>query len=176
MAAKFVSFGLQMMTGLLSGITSGAARVLAKIGEIAGSIKSKFAGILGIHSPSRVFADYGKNLGVGLQLGMDSQSSLLMKAASRMAGAATPNMPQLVAASGGGTKSLPVPISGRGAGAFSSGALGRGGAVQITFSPQIYMQPNTPAAQQLQQAMPMLYSDFKRFMDRYLHDKGRSEA
>lgn len=160
---KLLSIGTNMMMGLLNGITAGAGRVLAKIGEIANSIKSKFAGIMGIQSPSRVFMGFGQNLGAGLELGMVAKAAGIAGAAKKLAIAATPNMPKLA---GSGLALTPAR-----AGAGSGGH-------QFTFAPTIQLMaaPGSGVQQQLDQGLRLSYNEFQRLMDRYSHDKKRANA
>ncbi len=160
---QLLSIGSNMMSGLLNGITAGAGRVLAKIGEIANSIKSKFAGIMGIQSPSRVFMGFGQNLGAGLELGMVAKAAGIAGAAKKLAIAATPNMPKLA---GSGLALTPAR-----AGAGSGGH-------QFTFAPTIQLMaaPGSGVQQQLDQGLRLSYNEFQRLMDRYSHDKKRANA
>ena len=66
-------FGKNLVQGLLDG----AGSLLSKIGEfflekLPGWIKEPFKKALGIQSPSKVFAGYGKNVGEGLVGGIDA--------------------------------------------------------------------------------------------------------
>lgn len=160
LAAKFFKWGSEMMSGLANGISSAAGKVLGKVKEVAGQIKSAFTGLLGIKSPSRVFMGYGQMLGTGLQLGMDSSAANILKASQRMSKAATPELN--INKTGG--------LSGAGSSGFG------GGGMQITFAPTINLTPGSPAAQQVQEAMPLLYDEFKRMMRQYMHDENRSFA
>ncbi len=161
LVAKFFTWGSEMMSGLANGISSAAGKVMGKIKEIGGQIKSTFTGLLGIKSPSRVFMGYGQMLGAGLQLGMDSSAANILKASQRMSKAATPE--------------LNINKSGGFSGPGSPGMGGSGG-MQITFAPNISLQPGSPAAQQVQEVMPLLYEEFKRMMRQYEHDRNRSFA
>lgn len=78
---------------LIQGLLNGAGSLLSKIGEffldkIPGWIKEPFKKAMGIHSPSRVFAGYGVNLGEGLILGMESMQPAIEKATDAMAASA----------------------------------------------------------------------------------------
>ena len=68
--AKFTGFGTMIMDGLLNGIKTGANTVLTYISDIGTKIKTAFAGIMGIKSPSRVFMGYGVNMIEGLNIGL----------------------------------------------------------------------------------------------------------
>ena len=63
--------GMDIVRGLISGIGSMASAVgHALLGLLPGPLQ-KFANKLGIKSPSKVFADFGANIGQGLVVGMD---------------------------------------------------------------------------------------------------------
>lgn len=65
-----VSAGRNIMDGLRKGITDAAGAVFDKISQLASDVKDKFANLLQIHSPSRVFRGFGRNIGEGLMLGL----------------------------------------------------------------------------------------------------------
>ena len=75
MVSGFFSIGAQIMDGLLGGLSAGFAKVKAQVSAMARSIKSSFQGVLGIHSPSRVFAELGGFINQGLQIGLAQSSS-----------------------------------------------------------------------------------------------------
>jgi phage-related protein len=67
--------GMSIVRGLISGIGSMASSVgHALLGLLPGPLQ-KFANLLGIHSPSKVFADFGANIGQGLIDGIDGSRS-----------------------------------------------------------------------------------------------------
>lgn len=68
--AQMSTMGSQIMTGLKNGIMNSANAVLDGIKSVASRIKSAFTGLMGIHSPSRVFMDYGDNIMAGLNNGL----------------------------------------------------------------------------------------------------------
>jgi TP901 family phage tail tape measure protein len=70
LVSGFFSIGAQIMDGLLGGLSAGFARVKAQVLGMASSIASSFKGVLGIHSPSRVFAELGGYINEGLQVGL----------------------------------------------------------------------------------------------------------
>lgn len=79
LASNFMSYGMMMMTGLANGISAGLGIVRAKIAAVAASVKSSFTGMLGIHSPSRVFMEYGMNINHGLAAGLQQQQGPLQQ-------------------------------------------------------------------------------------------------
>ena len=78
---------------LIQGLLDGAGSLLSKIGDffldkIPGWIKDPFKKAMGINSPSKVFMDYGVNLGEGLIGGVESMSDQVKSATQSMADAA----------------------------------------------------------------------------------------
>ncbi|MFP9048584.1 tail tape measure protein, partial [Enterococcus faecalis] len=64
--------GKNIIQGLVNGIGSMIGAVNKKIKEVAGNIKEKIKGALGIHSPSRWMRDMiGKNIVLGVVAGID---------------------------------------------------------------------------------------------------------
>lgn len=79
---------------LIQGLMNGAGELLPKIGEwfldkIPGWIKTPFKKAMGIASPSKVFAEYGNNIGEGLIIGIEDQLANIESASSSIADAAT---------------------------------------------------------------------------------------
>ncbi|MFU3873529.1 phage tail tape measure protein [Pseudomonas aeruginosa] len=72
MPAKFSDFGINLMQGLVNGITNGLAKVKTAITGAADSTVGWFKEKLGIHSPSRVFAQLGGFTMQGLEQGLES--------------------------------------------------------------------------------------------------------
>lgn len=64
------AMGGQIMDGLKNGIMNRANAVVAGIQSVAAKVKSAFTSMMGIHSPSRVFAGYGDNIMAGLNNGL----------------------------------------------------------------------------------------------------------
>ncbi|WP_288745520.1 tape measure protein [uncultured Enterococcus sp.] len=77
------SIGMNIISGLINGITGMLGRLWNTISNIASGISSRISGILGIHSPSRVMAKIGMYTGLGLINGMDS----MQKGVAKQAGA-----------------------------------------------------------------------------------------
>lgn len=67
---RMAAMGGQIMDGLKSGIMGRINGVVGSIQAAAGRIKAAFAGMMGIHSPSRVFMGYGDNIMAGLNNGL----------------------------------------------------------------------------------------------------------
>lgn len=85
--------GQDLITGLWNGISSMAGWIQRSITNL---IKKIIPGpvrkVLGIASPSKLFAGFGVNLGEGLVLGMQASQGMVARAAEGLAGAAVPAM------------------------------------------------------------------------------------
>ena len=66
-----VDWGDAIIDGLVSGITGGWDRLRSAVGGLAEKVKLTFKDALGIHSPSRVFAEYGENTTEGYSAGVE---------------------------------------------------------------------------------------------------------
>lgn len=65
-----VEFGKNMIMGLANGISSAAGSVLSAIGDVVGGAVDWAKGLLGIASPSKVFAEIGGYTMEGLEIGI----------------------------------------------------------------------------------------------------------
>ncbi|BCL91375.1 bacteriophage membrane protein [Ralstonia solanacearum] len=121
--AKFTEFGANIVQGLANGIRSAIGWVTDAVGSVASGAIAAFKSLLGIHSPSRVFAELGgftmAGLGEGLTRGQEGPLQAVQRVAARMTGigagiaiGAAPGVaspvrfdtrPPLVASSGAGT-------------------------------------------------------------------------
>ncbi|WP_336867752.1 phage tail tape measure protein [Sphingomonas sanguinis] len=72
---RFAQIGRDMINGLIGGITGMLSALKATITGAASSAAKWFKGVLGIHSPSRVFAGFGGNIIDGLTNGIAAQES-----------------------------------------------------------------------------------------------------
>ncbi|MGA4641291.1 phage tail tape measure protein [Stutzerimonas stutzeri] len=68
---KFSEFGGNLVQGLINGFTSMFPNLTASIGSMAESVIGTFKNLLGIHSPSRVFAELGGHTMDGLAVGLE---------------------------------------------------------------------------------------------------------
>lgn len=113
--------GAQMIQGLINGITGAGSAVVDSVkGVVNGAIDSAKAA-LGIHSPSKVFAEIGENTAAGMEQGVTGGSSGVQGAIEDM------SSPPSGSASGGASASTSSSSSG------SSGGFNFQGA-QFTFN------------------------------------------
>lgn len=68
--STFSEFGSNMIQGLINGFTNMFPNLTAAISGAATSVVSTFKGLLGINSPSRVFAGFGGDTMAGLEQGL----------------------------------------------------------------------------------------------------------
>ncbi|MFC7063957.1 phage tail protein [Halobacillus seohaensis] len=84
-AINLHSIGTNIMAGLLNGISGMAGALFSKARSIASGISGTIRGALNIHSPSRVMADIGGNIGTGLLVGLERMKSPVERAATKLA-------------------------------------------------------------------------------------------
>ncbi|MCK4131014.1 phage tail protein [Ralstonia nicotianae] len=88
--AKFTEFGANIVQGLANGIRSAIGWVTDAVGSVASGAIAAFKSLLGIHSPSRVFAELGgftmAGLGDGLTRGQEGPLQAVQLVAARMTG------------------------------------------------------------------------------------------
>lgn len=80
--------GRDIVQGLINGIKSMVGAVTNAAGKIGGAVKDKVKGLLGIHSPSTVFAEIGVNIGRGMAKGIEASSGQVSKSVDTMTNAA----------------------------------------------------------------------------------------
>jgi TP901 family phage tail tape measure protein len=71
-ASAVVDIGRNIMTGLWSGIASMLGWLQSRVNNMVNGIVRSMKGVLGIRSPSRVFAGIGENMGQGIGEGFSS--------------------------------------------------------------------------------------------------------
>lgn len=83
---------------IIQGLLDGMGGLLKDIGrfmadKLPRGIQGPFKKAMGIESPSKVFAEYGRNLGEGLIVGMEDVASQVSSATQALTSAATPGTP-----------------------------------------------------------------------------------
>ena len=71
---SFMELGGSLLSGLADGIIGGAKKAISAVGDVASGVRDKFKSMLGINSPSRVFAALGGNISQGLAEGVEDQA------------------------------------------------------------------------------------------------------
>lgn len=87
LSANWFSVGLNIITGIATGIAGAAGRLVTAAVNAADNALNWVKRKLGIHSPSRVFRDQvGEMIGEGMAVGIDESASKVRKAAGRLTG------------------------------------------------------------------------------------------
>jgi len=144
--AQFTEFGANILRGLVNGITGSMGAVKDAISNAGSSTIAWFKEKLGIHSPSRVFAQLGDYTMQGLALGLDRSEGEPIAKVSGLAQRLT----QLGAGIAIGTATaLPAsafdtrtPLS---QGGFGAGMTIQGDKIEITFNVQAGTDPQAIA-------------------------------
>ena len=72
--AKMKDIGGEIINGVVSGMSDKAKNAVKKVGEVGQKIKDGFKNFFGISSPSKVFAEYGRNLMEGVVQGVNAKA------------------------------------------------------------------------------------------------------
>jgi hypothetical protein len=144
--AQFTEFGANILRGLVNGITGSMGAVKDAISNAGSSTIAWFKEKLGIHSPSRVFAQLGDYTMQGLAVGLDRSEGAPIAKVSGLAQRLT----QLGAGIAIGTAmALPAsafdtraPLS---QGGFGAGMTIQGDKIEITFNVQAGTDPQAIA-------------------------------
>lgn len=87
LSVNWGSVGLNIITGIATGIAGAAGRLVTAAVNAATNALNWVKRKLGIHSPSRVFRDQvGEMIGEGMAVGIDESASKVKKAAGRLTG------------------------------------------------------------------------------------------
>lgn len=162
--SSFAQFGANIIQGLWSGLKSKFEAVKAWFAEKAASLKQTFAGVMGIHSPSRVFRQFGGWMMDGLQIGLDrgaaSPIALMAGVAGRLKSGFANHMGQMAARVS----------SGRAAFADARSSQSTGG-MTINYNPTINAPGGNP--QQIEAALQIGLREFEAMFRRMMDDKAR---
>lgn len=96
-AFRWLDIGKHIVDGLWNGIKSGWTAMLNKVKGLVDLLPKAVKAILGIHSPSKVFAEIGLNVCQGLANGITENAGLAEDAAQQMAGSVAKTAKETVA-------------------------------------------------------------------------------
>ena len=82
---NFFEYGKSIIQGLIDGIKAMFSKITEAISNIGAAIKDKFTNLLGINSPSKIFAQYGLNITQGLTGGIEHGSTDVASATGSLA-------------------------------------------------------------------------------------------
>ena len=162
--SSFTQFGANIIQGLWNGLKSKIESVKTWFAQQAASLKQTFAGVMGIHSPSRVFRRFGGWMMEGLQIGLDKGASRpiasVANTAGRLKSGFAEHMGQMAARVS----------SGRTAFADARSSQSNGG-MTINYNPTINAPGGNP--QQIEAALQMGLREFEAMFRRMMDDKAR---
>ena len=162
--SSFAQFGANIIQGLWNGLKSKFEAVKAWFAEKAASLKQTFAGVMGIHSPSRVFRRFGGWMMDGLQIGLDrgaaSPIASMAGVAGRLKSGFANHMGQMAARVS----------SGRAAFADARSSQSTGG-ITINYNPTINAPGGNP--QQIEAALQIGLREFEAMFRRMMDEKAR---
>lgn len=140
LAGLLFSAGADIVNGLIRGIGS----LIGNIGKfLLNGIKGAVGGVLsflGIKSPSRLFAEIGRNMGEGMIVGLERVTPAVDAAAKAMASSAVDNASLSPAAAAAGFGDIPTTGA-------STAASGSTGAVEVKLQQTNVMQPGVDVRQ-----------------------------
>lgn len=105
---QMLQLGKDIIQGLINGIKGMAKGAVDAVKNVGSSIVGGVKKIFGISSPSKIFREFGGNLGEGLVQGIDATERMIRQAADSMSIAATPQFPELATPGVGGISSESV--------------------------------------------------------------------
>lgn len=162
--SSFTQFGANIIQGLWNGLKSKIESVKTWFAQQAASLKQAFAGVMGIHSPSRVFRRFGGWMMDGLQIGLDrgaaSPIASIVGVAGRLKSGFAEHMGQMAARVS----------SGRAAFADARSSQATGG-MTINYNPTINAPGGNP--QQIEAALQIGLREFEAMFRRMMDDKAR---
>lgn len=162
--SSFTQFGANIIQGLWNGLKSKIESVKTWFAQQAASLKQTFAGVMGIHSPSRVFRRFGGWMMEGLQIGLDKGASRpiasVANTAGRLKSGFANHMGQMAARIS----------SGRAAFADARNSQSTGG-MTINYNPTINAPGGNP--QQIEAALQIGLREFEAMFRRMMDDKAR---
>ncbi|WP_438467802.1 phage tail tape measure protein [Streptococcus pluranimalium] len=83
--SQAVAIGGQIISGFVNGVKAAAGRLVSAVSGAVGNAINKAKSLLGIHSPSRVFRQFGIYTDQGFMIGINSKASKVAKTMGNMA-------------------------------------------------------------------------------------------
>jgi hypothetical protein len=159
-ASSALSWGADIINGIIDGITNAGQMLWDTITGIANKITGTFKNILGIHSPSVVFKDFGINITKGLTVGIDYGTPDVENVTGNLAMNA-------ITSTGASIQTNAIPTSQ----IFNSQSFG--GSPNVSFSPVINIYGNAASRDTQQDIVRVLRENFADMMKRYASNQER---
>lgn len=103
---KVVSLGGDIVKGIWNGISNMAGWIWDKISGFAGGIVDGFKNALGIHSPSRAFAEQAMQIPAGIAMGIQKASGAVYKELDKLADGMVYNFSPNIGITGGSASAI----------------------------------------------------------------------
>ncbi|PZO03974.1 MAG: hypothetical protein DCF29_10835 [Alphaproteobacteria bacterium] len=143
LASRFNGFGRMIMQGLVSGVRAMLGEVASAVIGVANGAVARFKGVLGIKSPSRVFAALGGYTMEGLTMGLTRGGRSAIGQVAAVGGALVAAMPGATAGPAG--SAMPAVLASLSAAPAAASAGARGGASGGVHIDQVLIQVSMPA-------------------------------
>ena len=143
LASRFNGFGRMIMQGLVSGVRAMLGEVASAVIGVANGAVARFKGVLGIKSPSRVFAALGGYTMEGLTMGLTRGGRSAIGQVAAVGGALVAAMPGATAGPAG--SAMPAVLASLSAAPVAASAGARGGASGGVHIDQVLIQVSMPA-------------------------------
>lgn len=179
-SVSLYSAGINMMSGLVSGINAMRGAVMAAASSIAASAAAAVNSALKIHSPSRVMIESGQFVGEGLARGMTATAGIVQKAASQ-------SMTQPVLDSSNEVRKIEAPATVQSRSSVIGGTIGtltgdrqQGKNKQdeqpmtFVFSPTYHFEGEAPSKEDIVEANRMSQAEFEKLMKEWMKKHKRT--
>lgn len=179
-SVSLYSAGVNMMSGLVSGINAMRGAVMAAASSIAASAAAAVNSALKIHSPSRVMIESGQFVGEGLARGMTATAGIVQKAASQ-------SMAQPVLDSSNEVRKIEAPATVQSRSSVIGETIGtltgdrqQGKSKQdeqpmtFVFSPTYHFEGETPSKEDIVEANRMSQAEFEKLMKEWMKKHKRT--
>ena len=140
---RFNGFGRAIMQGLISGVRAMLGEVAGAVIGVANGAVARFKGVLGIKSPSRVFAALGGYTMEGLTMGLTRGGRSAIGQVAAVGGALVAAMPGATAGPAG--SAMPAVLVSLSAAPAAASAGARGGVSGGVHIEQVLIQVSIPA-------------------------------
>jgi hypothetical protein len=191
--AEMLRLGAEIVNGLVNGIRQRLAAAGEAIRGVGASVRDTFRSVLGIRSPSTVFAEMGGNISDGLALGIQARLASVAQASAGLAAMAVtafggpalaaPALPEALQTIRQSVLTAPAPAlpgGDRTVPDVPAGAAARPaqqGAMTVHYAPVLTLNAtNAPAGavqQEVQKALALGQAEFERMMRRYEAERQR---
>lgn len=171
---RFRTFGVNIIQGLIGGIRSMAGAVAGAISSVVGNVAGRAKAMLGINSPSRVFAQFGSWVSEGLAIGIDKGGQKPVSAIGSVASGVTANFG---AKMGNLSAQISTSVSEHQARMANANTANAQNASQAQGNITIHFNPTINAGGgdmgKIERALQLSQAEFEKMFNRMQQDKAR---